>query len=288
MESKLQRRGLRTARSALGLCCLLLLIACSRGAATESSAVLSVLRDGQLVRQLHREQLGTPRLTEAWDPYYNKNKTFLAVPLSPVLKSGFAGLELAGQEILLRAKDGYTVPLPADRLLEPGAYLALADRSSAMEEWEPIGPQRADPRPFYLFWTGADQRSLETHPRPWQLVAVELLRFEQRFPHVLPTGMPSEDRAWRGLRVFADLCIRCHAINREGGRVGPDLNVPQSIVEYRPVEKIRQYIVDPRRFRYGNMPAHPQLSKDDLDALLAYFFAMKTRKFDPDSTQDTP
>jgi len=63
--------------------------------------------------------------------------------------------------------------------------------------------------------------------------------------------------------------------------VGPDLNVPRSIVEYRPVAQIKAYIRDPTSFRYGKMPAHPDLSAADLDALIAYFRAMSAQKHDP-------
>ena len=70
-----------------------------------------------------------------------------------------------------------------------------------------------------------------------------------------------------------------------GGRVGPDLNVPQSVVEYRPEPQIRAYIRDPRTFRYSNMPSHPGFKEDDLDALLAYFRAMKDRKHDPEAAK---
>ena len=47
------------------------------------------------------------------------------------------------------------------------------------------------------------------------------------------------------------------------------------------MEQIKAYIHDPKTFRYGNMPAHPDLSPTDLDALIAYFRAMARRKHDP-------
>ena len=63
--------------------------------------------------------------------------------------------------------------------------------------------------------------------------------------------------------------------------MGPELNVPRSIVEYRPEQQIKDYVRDPGSFRYTSMPAHPGLSSEDLDALVAYLRAMSTRKHDP-------
>ena len=70
--------------------------------------------------------------------------------------------------------------------------------------------------------------------------------------------------------------------------MGPDLNVPQNVTEYRPEDQIRAYIKNPLAFRYGSMPAHPNLSEADLDGLLAYFRAMKERKHDPDAKDAAP
>ncbi|MBL9045335.1 MAG: cytochrome c [Myxococcales bacterium] len=257
-----------------------LLSACQRAQSPSQDATLDFLQDGVLLRTVSVRTAAQLQRITTFDPYYKKQKTFLAVPLRSVLLLGFAGQDLRREQLVLRSLDGYTVPIVGERLLEDGAFLAVADGDSA--RWEPIGPQQTDPGPLYLIWTAAHQQDHDSYPRPWQLKGIELARFERLFPHVTPTGMPDDSPARRGFALFRDQCLRCHAINREGGRIGPDLNVPQSIVEYRPLPQIREYITDPLRFRYSNMPAHPHLTVADIDAIVAYFFAMKDRKHDPE------
>ncbi len=256
------------------------------GAKATQSAEVAFVRDGKPVRTLERAALAAAVPPETWtafDPYYNKPKTFRAMPLAPVLALGFGApaSELEKLDFVLKARDGYAVPFPGSKLFEKGAYLAIADVD--VPDWEPIGPQRANPGPFYLVWREPSQASLDSYPRPWQLATIEIAPFDVTYPHTVPRGLPADAPAMVGFRLFRTTCIACHAMNREGGRVGPDLNVPQSVVEYRPAAQIRAYIKDPRTFRYSSMPAHPAFSDGDLDALLAYFTAMKDRKHDPES-----
>ncbi|MEZ4293491.1 MAG: cytochrome c [Polyangiaceae bacterium] len=245
-------------------------------------AELSFVKGGKTVRKVRLgELLGEVKEERlaVYDPYYNREKTFRGLPLAEVVRRGFQGSDgaLPAQEYVLRARDGYTVPMRGSRVFEDGAYVAFADVD--VPGWEPIGQQRANPGPFYLVWRKKEQQSLETHPRPWQLASIEIARFEDLFPHTVPSE--GKAAAARGFGIFKEQCVHCHAINREGGRVGPELNVPKSIVEYRPIDQIKAYVRDPMQFRYGNMPAHPFLSDTDLDDLVVYLQDMKERKHDP-------
>ncbi len=256
--------------------------------ATSDDARIEFRVEGRVVRSISLRALRASIASETFtncDAYYQRDKRFRALAIERVLALGFQGENLGPLEakpFVLRATDGYTVPMQGSRLLEGGAFIAFADDEHP-DRWEPIGPRRSDPAPFYLVWKQRSQCNLETHPRPWQLAAIEVARFETVFPHTVPAGTDEASPARRGFATFARECGRCHAINREGGRVGPELNVPQSIVEYRPIAQIRAYIRDPLTFRYGAMPPHPHLTDGDLDDLIAYFTAMRDRKHDPDA-----
>lgn len=284
--------AVRLPRFAPELALVVALAACRRPAegtqSVDPTASIEFRIEGRTVRRLTLAALeraaGVETVTN-FDAYYRREKRFRALPLDRVLTEGFGSLEgLRAKQFVIRARDGYTVPLAGERLLEGGAFLAVRDVENP--SWEPIGPQHANPGPAYLVWRGAAQTDLESHPRPWQLAVIEITRFDLAFPHTVPAGEATDSAAMRGFAIFARECVRCHAVNREGGHVGPELNVPQSIVEYRPEAQIRAYVRNPLTFRYGNMPAHPHLTDGDLDGLIAYLRAMALRKHDPDAPRD--
>lgn len=255
--------------------------------------VLEFLRDGQPVAQATRSELAKAcgvRTVPVDDPYYGRPKRFLAVPLPCVLKHGFEAAPQAASNLLFRSRDGYTRPASGEQLAEPGAYLAIGDaelsRGDPLSDafvpgWEPIDRRQLEPSPFYLIWSEAGQNDPHRHPWPYQLAQIDQAPLDALYPHVAPPGATPGSAEARGFAIFRSQCIACHAINGEGGRVGPELNVPRSIVEYRPVDQIKAYVRDPGSFRYTTMPSHESLSDADLDALIAYFRAMSRAKHDP-------
>ena len=193
---------------------------------------------------------------------------------------------LAKESLLLRARDGYTKPASGKLLEDAHAFLAfgepdLEESKNAAPQFRPIDRRQIDPGTFYLVWTGTPSGVLHELPWPYQLQTIEIAPFEQAFPHTAPTGLVKSDAGWQGYALFQTSCSACHAINGEGGMVGPELNVPRSIVDYRTADWIRAYVRNPQATRYTSMPAHPQFSEADFDGLIAYFTAMSARKPDP-------
>lgn len=242
---------------------------------------MTLLAPGQPKKILSIEDIAREfkvRQIETEDPNYGVRKTFFVVPLAPLLQKHVAPLE--GARLLLVANDGYSVEVDAALLLSEDAFLALGD--SAPGVFAPIGERKVNAGPTYLVWRGAKYSDEKLYPRPWSLTVIEKLDTADRYKHTRPEGgFGTNESAERGYEIFSATCIRCHAINREGGRLGPDLNVPQNVLAYRPEEQVRAYIRDPETFRYSSMPAHPGLSQTDLNALIAYLRLMGENQHDP-------
>jgi mono/diheme cytochrome c family protein len=148
-----------------------------------------------------------------------------------------------------------------------------------------IDRRQVDPGPYYVCGRSAQHDPTAIHgPISWRRSSSAPTA--NATPH-RADRLPPEGAGLGRVRDLPEQCIACHAINGEGGTIGPELNVPQSIVEYRPEEQLKAYIRKPEAFRYTSMPSHEHLTPADLDAVIAYFRAMRDRKHDPKAASRT-
>lgn len=204
------------------------------------------------------------------DPHYGKAMVYSGFALTELLDLGFANewLQPKYSDMTFTALDGFKAVTPLSQLRHAGGFVVFADLNHG--SWQPVGNKKANPGPFYLVWKKENQSTHNGYPWPWQLASFTLVRFDSRYPKVFPQGVAENTAIYRGFKLFKQRCFSCHAMSQQGGKVGPDLNAPQNILAYRSEKMVKAFIRDPGQFRYSKMPAHLDLSEQQLSALIAY------------------
>ncbi len=217
---------------------------------------------------------------EFFDPHYNKTKRFKAFALQDVLNLGFKNNWSSDKytDIGFKALDGYNSVSKIGLLNEDGGYLTFEDFD--FPSWEPIGRNKANPAPFYLVWLKENQTTEFGYPWPWQLKEINLTTFKDQYPKVYPDGVAKNSSEFVGFSIFKERCVRCHSIDNQGGKIGPDLNAPKNILEYRSQDMVKEFIKNPSEYRYTHMPDHKDLSDQDLDNLIRYFLYLDKNKME--------
>lgn len=244
------------------------------GMAGEQNPSLLFQVSNQVVKQLTLSEMKSNLKVyeiEFFHPNFGKKKKYRGFSLADVATLGFGDKWKSPDytDMAFIALDGYESVTATSKLNEPGGYVVFEDLDQ--EGWELIDDKKAYPGPFYVVWTGEDQTTANEYPWPWQLAKMSLISFKDAYPLVYPEGAGLSSGAYKGFEIFKGRCVRCHAMNREGGKIGPDLNAPRSIVSYRSEFMIKELIKEPSKYRYTQMPDHPDLSESDLNNLVEYF-----------------
>lgn len=213
-------------------------------------------------------------------PAYESSKQFRGWTLDDLLDA-HADLpdDPSGSVVQFIATDGYRATVPLDALPTAEGVVAFRDVDAPEgADWRPFpkGDRTTTPAPFYLVWPSSDPS--KTH-RPWayKLAAIGIAEREALWGDAVPSH---DDSLRDGFAVFREHCMKCHAVNRSGGSVGPELNVPMNVTEYWDVSHLRRYIRHPDAYRAGaEMPSmDSELSDDEMEALIAYLRGMRTSK----------
>lgn len=265
-------------------------------AATVPEPFAFVFRDhGKQIRTMTRDEIAraaAPVDVKTFEFLENGERSYKAVPFAALLTNVYGERWKNAEEILFTCADGYQPSVPVAKVAEFSAYLAFArnDQKEFTLVNRMENSAKVELGPYYLVWDNLGRPELKADgamDQPYQVVALDLIQFADRFPGLAPKADASA-QAKRGFLAFRRSCLSCHTINGEGGaKVPVELNYPMSVTEYWDVKALKQWIGKPQSVRYNaTMPPYNPEAKNRaqaIDDVVAYLQAMAMQKIAPKS-----
>jgi mono/diheme cytochrome c family protein len=242
-------------------------------------AALAFRRYGELVSARNLDELtrnADAQSVRVFEPYEQREVSFRGLRFDRVLDAIYGKEWRTGDEILFTCRDGYQPTVPVARVIEHAAWLAFARDGAAfsIQKRESGRVQQVDLAPFYLIWDTNDPgvRTEGDYGWPYQVVGIELIRSRERFPHMAPPSDASAS-AQNGFAAFRIHCSRCHAVNGEGGQIGPELNRAEAPAGQRDARWLHDWIDDPSRISPNTRMERLNPALPDRDAVIASIIA---------------
>lgn len=200
------------------------------------------LRDGGLLK-------ATQIVSIKPDPVYHKNKRFNALPLKDILEkfSSMKRMNVADLKVVFECEDGYKPEMPLEILLSAKAFLAISDADALKgRTWEILlkNGQETKMEPFYVVYEGVSGDDV-SYKWPYNLVKIHLAPLHENDEALKPKDIST----LAGYELFKNRCQTCHAINKIGGKMGPELNYPKSVTEYWKTDDLKAFIQNPASYR---------------------------------------
>lgn len=212
------------------------------------------------------EKLGGLKSLTTEDPVSRQAQIFEGFYWRDIKALAGVGADVRADEVALECDDGYT----------PTARLPIMDAQNPLLAIRARPAQGSKPytvRPFYLVWKDGRRfwKPESGASWPYALVSIELIEFAQKYPGLYPTGRPSESAEMRGFRVFKNQCFKCHALNQQGGKMGPEFNQPRNILSYWNEKDFLAFARNPQSYRVSSaMPPQKDLTPERGRDLISY------------------
>ena len=255
------------------------------------AASLSFRVEGKQVKAISQEELlkALPAKTLATENISTAQPaSYQGVGLVELLNLGFGPEWRRYDLVKFSTSDGYAPLIPREAILAHHGLVAYGEAGkSVFTPFQRGQGETVHPGPYWLVWDIPGDPAAKTDSWlswPWQLATIELTRLDREFPRAAPPADATEE-ANRGFTSFLQHCGKCHSINGEGGKIGPELNYPVSVTEYWQPEWLPRFIADPQSVRYGSKMVgfYPGVQNREavIKDVVAYLKAMAKQKIEP-------
>lgn len=218
---------------------------------------------------------------EVVEPHENKKVVFKGFYIKDLMNFSFGSEWQKNELALFICADGYKDPISVAKILNENPLLAFEKvGDSKFSVQYPVENNRVIALgPFYLVWDNIKNKQLLSegfYGWPYQVVAIELTSFAEKFPNMIPKGK-FDDHVMNGFKGFQSYCMTCHKINGDGGDRGPELTHLQ--INY---DQLPSWIDDPLKIKpLTTMPAlknNIKNRKQVITDIVSYIQFMKNYK----------
>lgn len=214
--------------------------------AAELAIDLTDFSDNQLLPK-------TQEVAISYDPFFKQAKKFIGFSLQDILDSIITANQFDTTEavVVFECVDGYRPTMPISLVFgDKKGFIATRDLDAPTgKNW--IDSLDKKMKPFYLVWQDVP-KSDHRYAFPYGLYGLRLVPAGSEFKDVYPFDAPE---VVAGFQLFNQNCMKCHSVNKVGGVMGPEMNIPKNITEYWTEENIIAFAKNPQSFRYRSAMA---------------------------------
>ena len=212
------------------------------------------------------------------DPVYHKTKKYNAIPLKELMEkfSSMEKLTAADIKVVFECEDGYQPEMPLEKLLSAKAFLAISDVDAPKgREWEQIFKDGHEMKaePFYVIYEDVSPED-GSYKWPYNLVKIHFAPLNENDAAL----MPKDKTAMAGYKLFKNRCQTCHAINKIGGKMRPELNYPKSVTEYWKTDDLKAFIQNPANYRNDVKMPSLGIKSEETNEIVKYLTYMNEHK----------
>lgn len=220
----------------------------------------------------------TQIVTIKLDPVYHKKKRFNALLLKDILEkySSIKNTNVADLKVVFECEDGYKPEMPLEKLLSAKAYLAISDADAPKgKAWETLlkNGQETKIEPLYVVYEGVSGDDV-SYKWPYNLVKIHFAPLHENDAAL----KPKDESALAGYEIFKNRCQTCHAINKIGGKMGPELNYPKSVTEYWKTDDLKAFIQNPASYRNDVKMPNLGIKPEEATEIVKYLSYMSEHK----------
>ena len=205
----------------------------------------------------------------SYDHYFEAPAHYKGFPFKPLLDSIIKAthFDTAHAILVFECSDGYRPQMDLSKVYgSVQGYIVILD--SAFKAAKGINDSLYQKfSPAYLVWDKVP-RDDQSFPWPYGLSGLTLIHFDQAYASIYPYHDPSSAT---GFRLFRNNCMKCHSLNKIGGTLAPEFNLPKNITDYWQPADIIAFARAPYKYRYSSkMPPVTNLSDSDFNQIIRY------------------